>query len=78
MKYQTKTIDLGDEVATLNVPVGYKFLNSEDSKYVLTKLWSNLASETYGLIFPDTASPLNCSNTFVIQLSYDKSEYIED
>lgn len=78
MKYQTNTIDLGDDVAALNVPIGYKFLNSEDSKYVLTELWGNLPSETYGLIFPDTASPLNCSNTFVISLSYDESGYIED
>ena len=78
MKYQTEIIDLGDDVATLNVPEGYKFLNSEDSKYVLTELWGNLPSETFGLIFPDSATPLNCSNTFVISLSYDESGYIED
>lgn len=78
MKYQTGTVGLGNEIATLNIPKGYKFLNSEDSKYVLTELWGNLPSETYGLIFPDTASPINCSNTFVISLSYDESGYIED
>tara|TARA_B110000211_G_C14084551_1_gene556077 strand:+ start:2560 stop:3480 length:921 start_codon:yes stop_codon:yes gene_type:complete len=78
MEYQTEIVDLGKNVATLTVPAGYKFLNSEDSKYVLTELWGNLPSETYGLIFPDTASPLNCSNTFVISLSYDESGYIED
>ncbi len=77
-EYQTGIVDLGDNIATLNVPDGYKFLNSEDSKYVLTELWGNLTSETYGLIFPDTASPLNCGNTFVITLSYDESGYIED
>jgi len=38
MKYQTEIIDLGDDVVTLNAPEGYKFLNSEDSKYVLTEL----------------------------------------
>lgn len=77
-EYQTGEIDLGNGIATLTVPAGYKFLNAKDSEYVLTEVWGNLPSESYGLIFPDTASPMNCGNTFVITLSYEESGYIED
>jgi hypothetical protein len=44
--YQTGIISLGNGVATLTVPEGYKYLDSKQSEFVLTELWENPTAES--------------------------------
>ena len=58
MNFQTGSVIISGNLATLNVPEGYKYLNPEQSEYVLTDLWGNPPSPSLGLLFPDTCGGL--------------------
>lgn len=76
--YQTGTITLGQNLATLQVPKGYKFLNSAQSQYVLNQLWGNPPdSSTLGMLFPEKDSPLT-ENSYAVHISYSEEGYIKD
>jgi len=77
--YQTGEIKLLDELAQLQVPQGYKFLDAEQSQYVLTELWGNPPDEqTLGMLFPENISPLSDDFTYAIEISYVEDGYIKD
>lgn len=76
--FQKGEIDLKNDLATLKVPEGYKFLNAELSQYVLTELWGNPPDyTTLGLLFPDSSGPMNFTS-YVVEISYSEEGYIED
>lgn len=77
MNYEYGEVQLEGGVATLNVPKGFKYLNAEQSKYVLTDLWGNPPASTGGLLFPDSVGPFN-TDTYVIEISYSEDGYIDD
>ncbi|MCB9185136.1 MAG: DUF2167 domain-containing protein [Flavobacteriales bacterium] len=76
--YQYGTVELMDGVANINVPEGYKFLNSEQSSYVLSDLWGNPPSECLGMLFPEEISPLSEDFTYAVEITYSDDGYIED
>lgn len=77
-QYQYGTIDLKNGIATLVVPEGYKFLDAEQSQYVLTTLWGNPPDEsTLGLLFPEQGSPL-LNMLYAIEITYSEEGYIDD
>ncbi len=73
----TGSINLGTGLATLNIPAGFKYLNSEQSGYVLHDLWGNPPSETLGMIFPDDAGEL-IPATWAIKISYEEEGHVKD
>jgi len=78
LNYQYGKIDLLDGVAKINVPKGYKFLNAEQSKFVLTDLWGNPPNDVEGLLFPEHITPLSDNFTYAVEISYSEEGYIED
>ena len=76
--YQRGEITLGDGLAIINVPEGFKFLDSEQSKRVLTDLWGNPPSEPIGLLFPDDMTPMHDNFTYAVEIEYAEEGYIED
>ncbi|WP_248722603.1 DUF2167 domain-containing protein [Seonamhaeicola sp. ML3] len=76
--YKTGTIDIGDGLATIEVPEGFKFLDSEQSKKVLTDLWGNPPSETMGMLFPEDMTPLHENFTYCVEIEYAEEGYIDD
>src|SRR4051812_15210942 len=53
LKYQTGAIGLGSSKATLNVPPGFRFINAEQSKFVISKVWGNPdRDDILGIILP--------------------------
>lgn len=77
-EYQYGEIDLNDGLATLHVPDGFKFLDGEQSDYVLTELWGNPPSEPLGLLFPEDMTPFHDNFTYCVEINYLKEGYIED
>ncbi|RDC66382.1 DUF2167 domain-containing protein [Adhaeribacter pallidiroseus] len=76
--YQTGTLTLGDNLAKLQVPKGYKFLNAQQSQYVINQLWGNPPdSSTLGMLFPEQDSPLT-ENSYAVHISYSEEGYIKD
>lgn len=70
---------IGDGVATLSIPEGFKFLDAEQSKYVLHSLWGNPESDgTLGMIFPKDMNPIQDNFTYAVEITYSEEGYIED
>ena len=80
LEYQTGKVDIADAKVTLNIPAGFKFLNAQQSKYVLTDIWGNPetnAEGVWGMIFPENASPMDDSS-YAFVVSYDEIGYVKD
>ncbi|MFN8283817.1 MAG: DUF2167 domain-containing protein [Chitinophagales bacterium] len=78
IKYQnTGTVDLGN--CTLQIPKGFKYLDSAQSRYVLEDLWGNPPSgqNTLGMLFPENLSAFS-DNVWAFEISMDEMGYVKD
>ena len=76
--WQHGQITLGDGMASLQVPQGYKFLNAEESRYVLSDLWGNPPNESImGMLFREQDSPM-MGNLYAITLSFEEEGFVDD
>ena len=76
--FEEGTIQLGQGIATLQVPEGFRYLDSEQSNYVLTELWGNPPQETMGLLLPIDSKILGEDFTYAIEITYSEEGYIDD
>ena len=78
LHYKTGIIELGGDLATINVNNGFRFLESDEAEYVLTELWGNLKGrKPLGLLF----SPNNSATGFVSYaylLEYEDIGFVKD
>mgnify|MGYP006187194151 CR=1 FL=1 len=77
-EYRMGTIDLQNGLATLDVPDGYRFMNSEQSEFVLSQLWGNPPSEVIGMLLPRGITPMSDDFTYVVSITYSEEGYIND
>lgn len=77
-EYQYGEVTLGNGIATLTVPEGFKYLNPERSIYVLTELWGNPESPTMGLLFPEESDPMTVGVGYAVDITFEEEGYIED
>ena len=77
LDYQKGTIVLGDELATLNLNEGFRYLNDAETQKILVEAWGNPPQETLGMIFPDSVNPYLPEGWGVV-LSYVEDGHIDD
>lgn len=78
MKYQQGVITLQGDFAKLNVPAGFKFLNAQQSQFVLHDLWGNPGDSTVlGMIFPESSNPYTDSS-YVFVVTFEDMGYVKD
>jgi uncharacterized membrane-anchored protein len=78
LRYQQGTVELAGGIAKLNVPQKFKFLNPEQSKFVVEELWGNLPQEgILGTLFPSDTDPFT-EGSYVFIISYDPMGYVKD
>lgn len=78
MKYQTGIISLDNGIAQLNVPEGFKYLNKEQSTYIITEIWGNPPQDgVLGMLFPDKGSPF-ADSSYAFVITYDPMGYVKD
>ncbi|MBO9699859.1 MAG: DUF2167 domain-containing protein [Sporocytophaga sp.] len=76
-KYQTGLVKIKD-YATIKVPAGFKFLDAEQSIYVLHSLWGNPEDPTIlGLLFPEDMGPMH-PDSWAISVEYSEEGHIDD
>lgn len=76
--FQKGTIELGDGLAQLHVPEGFKYLDEAQSDKVLTELWGNPPQATMGLLFPNDSKVMGDEFTYAIEITYSEDGYIDD
>ncbi len=82
LTYDTGLVNLKNDIAVIEVPGGFKYLNGKDSEMVLTDLWGNPPNQgggdmSLGMLFPEAASPMSDS-MFAINITYVEDGYIDD
>lgn len=78
MKYQTGVIKMSSGIAQLNVPAGFKYLNAEQSNYVITELWGNPArTDVLGMLFPESGGPF-ADSSYAFIISFEDIGYVKD
>jgi uncharacterized membrane-anchored protein len=78
LRWQHGTVELSGGIAKLNVPEKFKFLNPEQSKFVVEELWGNLPQEgILGSLFPNDTDPFT-EGSYVFIISYDAMGYVQD
>jgi len=80
LNFQKGTITIGENLASIALTDKFAYLDSEDAKTFLTKIWENppaVAARTLGMLLPTDANPLSAEGWGII-ISYDKSGYVSD
>ncbi len=80
MSPQTGSIALANDVATLEVPEDFYYLNSDDAKRVLTEIWGNppeVAEGILGMLFPADQTPFD-GDSWGVTIEYEQDGYVSD
>jgi uncharacterized membrane-anchored protein len=80
MSPQTGNIPLAGDVASLNVPESFYYLNKEDSRKVLEEIWGNppgAADTLLGMLFPVDMTPFDV-NAWGVTIEYEQDGYVSD
>lgn len=77
-EWRTGQVALGPGLAVLDVPPGFKYLDPEQSAFVLSGLWGNPPdSSTLGMLFPQGLNPLD-SSSWAFNIQYSPLGYVKD
>lgn len=78
MDYRKGLIKLKGDFAVLNVPENFKFLNAEQSRYIIHDIWGNPErDDVLGMIFPADKTPFSDSS-FAFVVTFDDMGYVKD
>ena len=78
--YVDTTVQLGDGLAALTIPRGYRYVDADDAATVLVDLWGNMPGTgdgSYGMLFPDSMSVLDDA-CYGIHLFFTEDGYVDD
>jgi len=77
-KFTDGVIQLGNGIATINVPKGFKFLDGDQAQYVITELWGNpKGNKPLGLLMPADSKVLE-SGGYAFIISFEEMGYVKD
>ena len=76
--YQQGQIELRNSIGTLDVPERFRYLNSEQSRFVLEQLWGNPEDSTVlGMIVPSKGGLL-ADDSWAFIITFEELGYVED
>lgn len=79
LTFEKGKVVLGDNLATLNLPPQFVFLNGEDAERLLVEAWGNPpdAELPLGMVLPAGISPL-AAESWAVTVEYEGSGYVSD
>ena len=78
LKYETGTVKLDNGIAEMVIPAGFKYLNKEQSNFVIEKVWGNLPhSNVQGMLFPLNSHPFDDSS-YAFIITYKAIGFVKD
>ncbi|HOU84291.1 MAG TPA: DUF2167 domain-containing protein [Spirochaetota bacterium] len=79
-KWKTGKIEIGDNIAVMNLPGDFRYLDPKQSKTVIEDLWGNpegSADGVLGMIFPSNMNPI-ADDSWGIVITYEDSGFVKD
>ncbi len=78
LQYEQGEIGLRNGLGTLVVPAGFRYLNAEQSRYVLEELWGNPEDTVVmGMIVPENTGVLG-DDSWAFIITYEEMGYVKD
>lgn len=78
LQYKSGEIEIGNGIAKVTVPEGFKFLEAKDAQAVLSDLWQNPPDpDILGLMVPDSINFFDASS-WAITYSYQEDGHVKD
>ena len=78
LHWESNTVSIANGIAKLNLSHHFRYLNPEQSNYVLHDLWGNPPrTDVLGMIFPADAGPFTDSS-FAFIITFDEDGYVKD
>ncbi len=76
LHYASGTVTVGDQLATIELPPDYQYLQADDARFVVEKLWGNPPdASVLGLVVP----PKQADNfDWAIVVSFEDTGYVKD
>jgi uncharacterized membrane-anchored protein len=78
LNWQHGVVVLGDDLATLTVPKGYKYLDIPSSHTVLEELWGNPEGSTLGMLFKEDESAMSDVFSYAVNITFEEEGWIDD
>lgn len=79
LKYQTGKVVIGNSLAAIIVPNGFKFLDAKQSQYVLHDVWGNPPNDAIlGMIFKKDQTPISSNFSYAVTISFSEEGYVKD
>lgn len=76
--YQEGDITFSNNVGTLKVPAGFRYLDAEQTRFVIHDLWGNPGGEgTLGMIVPANI-PITSAESWAFIITYDEMGFVKD
>jgi uncharacterized membrane-anchored protein len=77
LHYQTGHVLLPGGISSLDVPHGFRYLDSAQSRQVLTRYWGNPDGSSLGMLFPSANNPLD-EGSWAYVIEYSPSGHVKD
>jgi uncharacterized membrane-anchored protein len=77
LSYQQGHIVLPGNIGELTVPRGFRYLDSAQSRRLLTQIWHNLDGSCLGMLLPANRGPLS-ENSWAYVIEFDGMGYVKD
>jgi uncharacterized membrane-anchored protein len=80
LRYEKGTVTIGDNLAKINIPTGFRFLDAEQAEYVVYQLWGNpkgADEKLYGLVVPENIG-ITEDGSWAFVVEYSDMGYVND
>jgi len=78
LQYRYGVIPIANGIAQLTIPAGFKFLNAEQSKHIISEVWHQSPQpDLAGMLFPESGDPLN-KNSYAVIINYEPRGFVRD
>jgi len=79
IEYATGVIPLAEGRVKLTVPEGFKFINAEQSRFILENLWGNMQDQdVFGMIVKNDFKVTRLVNDYSFVISFSDIGYVQD
>ena len=82
LNYQTGEISVGDNLAKIKIPAGFRFLDAKQTDYVVYELWGNpkgdgTGAKLLGMIVPEKTGVMG-DKSWAFVVEYDEMGFVKD
>ena len=70
LEWHHGTVDLGDGLAELVVPEGYKYLGKEQTEFLMSDVFGNMYEPSLGLIAHESFNLLDDVDDYFVEITY--------